>query len=54
MINDEHEQLPVSLERERYVSPPRGVGIWPRSRRAAEQRDELAPPDHSITSSAKM
>src|SRR5262245_30652180 len=25
--------------------------LWPR-RRAAEQRDELAPPDHSITSSA--
>src|SRR5262249_38531052 len=25
----------------------------PRRRRAAEQRDELAPPDHSITSSAR-
>src|SRR5262245_26452590 len=28
-------------------------GERPRRRRAAEQRDELAPPDHSITSSAR-
>jgi hypothetical protein len=26
---------------------------WPRRRRAAEQRDELAAPHHSITSSAR-
>src|SRR5262245_51983424 len=26
---------------------------WPRRPRAAEQRDELAPPDHSMTSSAR-
>src|SRR5262249_35026994 len=26
---------------------------WPCNRRAAEQHDELAPPDHSITSSAR-
>src|SRR5262245_2965440 len=36
-----------------YPLPLRPRHERPRSRRAAEQRDELATPDHSITSSAR-
>src|SRR6516165_3571155 len=42
-----------------YADPAHLLGLLracrerPRCRRAAEQRDELAPPDHSITSSAR-
>src|SRR5262245_22842401 len=43
-----------------YADEPHPLGLLrahrerPRCRRAAEQRNELAPPDHSITSSARV
>src|SRR6516165_3320714 len=42
--------------RHQHPDPPellRLCDAWPR-RRAAEKRDEIAPPDHSITSSAAV
>src|SRR5262249_15002609 len=42
----------------KHADPPHPLGLLracrerPRSRRAAKQRDELAPPNHSMTSSA--
>src|SRR5262245_46190462 len=51
--------LPIILgETHQNANPQAAPGLLrsrrerPRSRRAAEQRDELASPDHSITSSA--
>src|SRR5262245_28011623 len=50
--------VPLGEANYQYADPPRAIGLLrpnpnrPR-RRATEQRDELTPPDHSITSSAR-
>src|SRR5262249_46273132 len=51
--------LIVGIQRDEYTNAPHPLRLLcarrerPHSRRAAAQRAELAPPDHSITSSAR-